>query len=207
MHCLCLLMNPKRTSAIVDRTRTHPLRGLRCLVLGNRQPAARCASLVVIRQGAQRRRRRRRRKDGPCISASVRGASFARPRMVASHVRVEATEYLNRSSAAIAGPTTSPSRQRRAVAELGEQVAAQQGAGRLLVSSRRRPSHAAYAACRCSAPACRAPSSITSPSGSTRGARSAMSLSDTRQPVWPCATSALGATASHSFIAPHSSAS
>ena len=31
-----------------------------------------------------------------------------------------------------------------------------------------------------------------------------MSFSDTMQPVWPCASWACGATASHSFIAPHS---
>jgi hypothetical protein len=49
--------------------------------------------------------------------------------------------------------------------------------------------------------------SITSPFASTRGVRSAMSFSDTEHPVIPCATCAFGATANHSFMAPHSSAS
>jgi hypothetical protein len=40
-----------------------------------------------------------------------------------------------------------------------------------------------------------------------KSTREAMSFSDTIQPVCPCITSAWGATASHSFIAPHSSAS
>jgi hypothetical protein len=51
------------------------------------------------------------------------------------------------------------------------------------------------------------PRSITSPSASMRGGRSAKSFSDTITPVCPCAGVASGATASHSFMAPHSSAS
>ncbi len=43
--------------------------------------------------------------------------------------------------------------------------------------------------------------------GENRGGRSAMSFSETITPVWQCATWASGATASQSFIAPHSSAS
>ena len=49
--------------------------------------------------------------------------------------------------------------------------------------------------------------SITSPSESTRGGRSAISLSERREPNMPWVSSARGAAASHSFIDPHSSAS
>jgi hypothetical protein len=51
------------------------------------------------------------------------------------------------------------------------------------------------------------PMSITWPLDSTRGGRSAMPPTETRQPAIPCVSSAAGAAASHSFIDPHSSAS
>ena len=60
--------------------------------------------------------------------------------------------------------------------------------------------------CRCSGSACRRGRSPRRPPARA-AARSAMSLSETMQPVMPCATCACGAAASHSFMEPHSSAS
>ena len=70
--------------------------------------------------------------EGPCISARVFGASFARPRSVAPMPGLR-DEYLKMSSAAIAGPTTSPSVKTLSLPSWVKQVAAQQRAGRLLV--------------------------------------------------------------------------
>ncbi len=72
------------------------------------------------------------------MSASVRGESSASRRIVAPMPGLR-LEYLNMSSAAIAGPTISLSVNAGAVAELGEQVAAQQRPGRLLVKNARLP--------------------------------------------------------------------
>ena len=72
--------------------------------------------------------------------------------------------------------------------------------------SARRPSRGGRAACRCSARACRrgrGPRRRPAPAAAGRRGRS----SETSTPMMPCATSARGATASHWFIAPHSSAS
>ena len=139
------------------------------------------------------------------MSASVRGASFASRRIVVPMPGFR-LEYLNRSSAAIAGPTISLSRQRGSVAELGEQVAAQQGPGRLFVEDACLPAMGNMRRVE-----------VADPLAFAQIDRFTV-LQDARRAVGhvvqrhqtsglPCATSACGATASHSFIAPHSSAS
>ena len=95
---------------------------------------------------------------------------------------------------------------RRHVADLGEQVAGEQRAGRLVEPQAALPvvRHVRRGE---EAQAVRADVEHLVVGRSTWGGRSARSLSDTMQASPPCTTSAFGASARNWFIAPHSSAS
>ena len=101
-------------------------------------------------------------------------------------------EYLKMSSAAIAGPTTSPVGKRRAIAELREQIAAHQRAGRFLEEHAGVPAVRRVRRVDDSGRACRRRGRSPRRRASARGVRSAKSLSDTMQPVRPCAAVRLG---------------
>ena len=89
--------------------------------------------------------------------------------------------------------------------QLGEQVAAQQGSGRLLMDDAGIPAVRSVRGIDVADPLAADVDHLAVCQHARR--RSAMSFRDTRQPVIPCATCASGAMASHSFMAPHSSAS
>ena len=108
------------------------------------------------------------------------------------------------SSPSSAGPRMSPSVRAGPSPTWAKRSPQSSVAGGLLEQHPRLPARAAHAECRYGARA-RAPSSSSSPSASARGGRSAMSLIDTMQPSAPWATSACGAAARNSFMAPHSS--
>ena len=196
----------KRTIALVDK------RHERCSAEDLRPRFAACRGVTGERGGRNRRpgraarRRRRPANEGPCMSASVRGASFARPRIVAPMPGLR-LEYLNRSSAAIAGPTMSPSVSAGPSAELGEQVAAHQGVRRLLVQ------HAGVPAVRGVRRVDEADALAAAEVDRLAVRRARAARGRRNRSATPCSrfdrarACACGATASHSFIAPHSSAS
>ena len=159
------------------------------------------ATVIIVGQRSQRSR------SAACERGPVHQRQ--RPRRKAceapdrrAHGRIEA-RMLNTSSAAIAGPSNVALGQCQIVAKLGEEIAEEQGSCRFRVEDGGVPAvwRMGVSTKRTRLPA---PTSIVSPSFSARGERSAKSASETRQSVCPCAGVALGAAASHSFIAPHS---
>ena len=143
----------------------------------------------------------------PCMQASVRGL------LRAPGARASPPSAARARSSPSAGGTLRSGRgcRPRSAAcspwpRLGEQVAAEEGAASACPSAGRSPSRAARAACRTTA-ACagRARAARRRPARAAGGRRR-------RRPrpsraIWPHSGAAAGATASHSFSAPHSSAS